>query len=116
VRIRLIAFVSVGGAVLITGVLFGFAGVIPPPALVAEQLGFPGAVASVLLWPVTLCLRLAGPGPRVGLILQPQYEWTPAHEFAVALGLGLSWALYSAIALVTLRYFRNSRRRSDSAP
>jgi hypothetical protein len=108
-RTRVALFIPFGGALVVTCGLWLLVGVIDPPAIIAERLGLPGPIASVVFWPVTLCLHLVGPGPAMGPIAHPMYEWTPAHEFAVALGLGLSWAFYSGITVAAIWYRRRYR-------
>ena len=50
-----------------------------------------GGAIHVVLWPVNLLLWVIGPGvPLQG----GGYEWTPAQDFAVWIGTGLSWAFW----------------------
>jgi len=57
-----------------------------------------GAITKVLLWPVAGVLYLVGPGPNLGPSEMHMHEWTPVHEIAVAVGIGLSWTFYSSLS------------------
>jgi hypothetical protein len=65
------------------------------------------AIANVALWPIHLCLYLVGPGPNIGSAEKPLREWTPVQDFAVVVGIGLSWAFYSSIAFLSIWFHRN---------
>jgi hypothetical protein len=98
--------ISVGGGAFITVLLYLL-------DLEVSLLYPPNAFAKVLLWPVTVCLYLAGPGPRIGAPDKNFHEWTPVHSLALLVGIGLSWVFYSGLAFVFLK-FRS--RRSASVP
>ncbi len=94
--------VSVGGGILLSvGVIFldPLAFNLPRPV---------AAVAKIVLWPVTICLHLSGPGPNIGPTQKHWHEWTPVQDLAVATGVGLSWIFYSSLVVVALR-FRSHR-------
>jgi hypothetical protein len=61
------------------------------------------ALATVF-WPVSVALSLAGPGPAIGPPEQHMHEWTSVHDTAVAAGIGLSWALYTSLVFLILRF------------
>ena len=70
------------------------------------------AVATMVFWPVTATLHLVRPGPNIGIPQKYLDEWTIFQDFAVAAGVGLSWAFYSSVAFLIfwLRYlFARSR-------
>ncbi len=90
---------SVGGAVLVTTSSLMLVDVFEPP----------GDIAKIVLWPVSVCLYLAGDGPRIGTM---GYEWTPVHDFAVAAGIGGAWAFYSSLAFLIFHFgFRRRKLR-----
>jgi hypothetical protein len=60
-------------------------------------------VAKVLLWPITVFMDLAGPGPRIGPPEKNRHEGTPVHIFVFFLGLGFSWVFYSVLAYGFMR-------------
>ena len=100
---------SLGGGVLLAVAAFlalplGPIGSFGPPSTI-------GTIELVLLWPVTACLDLVGPGPSIG---PHEHEWTPVQDVAFAVGVGLSRAFYSSLVFVLL-WFR-SRRRAGFAP
>jgi hypothetical protein len=86
---------SLGGGVLITAVLLAFPGALPDtmPAPLDPS-------AAVVLWPVTVCELLVGPGPTIGPPNHHLHEGTPLNMLAAVLGLGLSWMFYSSLVLV----------------
>jgi hypothetical protein len=89
--------ISVGGGAFITVVLYLL-------DVEASLLYPPNAIAKVLLWPVTFCLYLVGPGPRIGPPDKNFHEWTPVHSLALVVGIGLSWVFYSGLAFVFLQF------------
>src|SRR5215469_282460 len=100
--------VSAGGAVLIAAVLL-FASIDTPVGIGVEIPGSVGAVAKVVLWPIAVCLYLAGPGPNIGPAEKHLHEWSPVQDFAVVVGIGLSWAFYMSIVFLLI-WFRHKRR------
>jgi|SRR5712691_5225968 len=98
--------ISIGGGVLTTVVLH----LLDVEALLLFP---PSPVAKGLLWPVTICLYLVGPGPRIGPPDKNLREWTPTHSLAVLEGIVLSWAFYSGLAFAFMQ-FRS--RHNASAP
>jgi hypothetical protein len=105
--------VSVAGSLLIAVVLFFSDTLFVAVADVPAPLG---AVANAVLWPVAVCVHLSGPGPRTGTPQKPFHEWTPVQDFAVVIGIGLSWFFYSSFVflLIWLRQKRRLRKRSSS--
>jgi len=93
--------VSVGGGVLVTVLLVAFAGdgVVDLPSSVAF-------VAKIVLWPVTVCVDLTGPGPSIGPPEKHWHEGTPVQFLAVMVGVGLSWLFYSSLGFVVARLWR----------
>ena len=75
-----------------------------------ELSGLLAAVVKVILWPVSVCLHLVGPGPNIGTAEKPLHEWTPVEDFAVVVGIDLSWALYSSIAFLSIQFHRALHR------
>lgn len=63
-------------------------------------------IAWIVLWPVTLCQYLTGPGPRLG---QHGHEGSPVQLVAAIVGVGMAWAVYTS----TL-FFAESFRRHIS--
>jgi len=51
----------------------------------------------VLFWPADLLIWAVGPGPRFP---DGRYEWTPAHDMAMYVGYGASWAFWLTIARI----------------
>ena len=105
---------SVGGGVLVTGaltvVLVLFADVLTKMA--TDVPGPLEAVAKMVFWPATATLHLVRPGPNIGVPQKNLDDWTLFQDFAVASGVGLSWAFYSSVAffIFWLRYlFARSR-------
>jgi hypothetical protein len=72
-----------------------------------------GSVTQVVFWPATLLLKAAGTGPRLGTAEPPRYEWTPVHDIAIAVGIGLSWVFYSGVAGCLLALRARARRRAS---
>ena len=62
----------------------------------------PGTIPKLLLWPVAAMVHLAGPGPSIGPPERHMHEWTPVHDIAVAVGLGLTLSFYSSILFIVL--------------
>jgi hypothetical protein len=60
-------------------------------------------IALIVLWPVTFCQSLTGPGPRLG---QHGHEGSPVQLVAGVIGVGMAWAVYSSIL-----FFAESFRR-----
>ena len=93
---------SLGGGVLVTiavtVVLLLFAEVLMK--IVTDVPGPLEAVVKIVFWPVTATLHLVGPGPNIGVPQKNLDEWTPFQYFAVAAGIGLSWAFYSSLAFL----------------
>jgi len=100
--------VSVGGAVLIAAVLL-VASIDTPIGVGVDMPSSVEAVAKVALWPIAVCLYLLGPGPNLGPAEKHLHEWTPVQDFAVVVGIGLSWALYSSIVFLLI-WLRHKRR------
>ncbi len=105
---------SFGGGLLVTAavtvVLLLFADVLM--RIVTDVPGPLKAVAKMVFWPVTATLHLVRPGPNIGIPQKYLDEWTIFQDFAVAAGVGLSWAFYSSVAFHSfwLRYlFARSR-------
>jgi len=89
--------VSVCGAVLLTVLLSSFA-----DNWVADVPGPVASVARIVLWPVTVCVNLTGPGPSIGPPEKNRHEATPVQFLAVVIGSGLSWFFYSSLGFVLL--------------
>jgi len=101
--------VSVVGGVLIAVVLF-----VLVDSSIDAVVGVPGplrVVANVVLWPVTACLYLSGPGPNIGSPEKHWHEWTPVQDFAVVTGIGLSWVFYSSVVFLII-WLQDRRRAS----
>jgi hypothetical protein len=64
-------------------------------------------IAWVVLWPVALCQKVTGPGPRLG---QHSHEGPPVQLVAALVGVGMAWAVYSSIFF----FAENFRRRHTS--
>ena len=98
--IRKWLLVSVAAGILVT-VAFFFA----EDLLIGAPIEIPrpvAAVAEVVFWPVTVCLKLSGPGPPIGPPEKHGHEWTPVQDLALAVGIGLSWTFYSSLVFVAL--------------
>jgi hypothetical protein len=93
--------VSVCGAVLVTVLLFVFAG-----SWVADVPGPVAFVARIVLWPVAICVNLTGPGPSIGPPEKHWHEATPVQFLAVVVGVGLSWLFYSSLGFLLLWLWR----------
>jgi hypothetical protein len=108
--------VSVVGGVLIAVALF-FSDTLFDA--VADVPGPLGAVANVVFWPVAAWVHLSGPGPNIGTPEKPFHEWTPVQDFAVVIGIGLSWVFYSSVVFFTIWIHhkrRALRKRSAVTP
>lgn len=104
--------VSVGGAVLIPALLLF---ILPDTPLLSVKLPSSlEAVGKIVLWPKAVCLYLVGPGPNIGFSESTIHEWTPVQDFAVAIGLGLSWAFYSSIGFLSI-WFQRTRGLTKAA-
>lgn len=106
--------VSVVGGVLMAVALF-FSDMLFDA--VAEVPGQLGAVANVVLWPVAACVYLSGQGPNIGTPEKHLHEWTPVQDFAVVIGIGLSWVFYSSVVflIIWIRHKRSALRKKTSA-
>ena len=84
---------------------------------VADVPGPLGDVAHVVLWPVAVCVYLSGPGPNIGTPEKPLHEWTPVQDFAVVIGIGLSWVFYSSVVflIIWIRHKLRALRKKTSA-
>jgi len=103
--------VSVAGGLLIAVALFFSDTLFDAVADVPAPLG---AAANVVLWPVAVCVHLSGPGPNIGTPQKPFHEWTPVQDFAVVIGIGLSWVFYSSIVFLLI-WLRQKRRLPKTA-
>jgi hypothetical protein len=107
--------VSVVGGVLIAVALFLF-----PDTLFDAVADVPRpleAVANVVLWPVAACVYLSGPGPNIGTPEKHLHEWTPVQDFAVVIGIGLSWVFYSSVVflIIWIHHKRRALRKTSAA-
>src|SRR5258706_4851570 len=68
--------------------------------LIGAGYGQLGRILKILLWPVSALLYLVGPGPSLGPPEKHMHEWTPVHDIAVAVGIGLSWTFYSSLVFL----------------
>jgi hypothetical protein len=84
-RIKLFAAsASIGAAITLAGlILVGFAPV--------DQ------IAWIVLWPVVLCLKITGQGPRLG---PHGHEGTPVQLVAAIIGVVVAWGVYSSIVFL----------------
>jgi len=94
--------ISLGGSLLITVTLLllrgdVFSDIIDNIVLGDGQLG---AIVKTIFWPVSTVLYLVGPGPLLGPPEKHRYEWTPVHDIALAVGIGLSWTFYSSLVFL----------------
>lgn len=103
--------ISLGGGFLITVALLILRADVFINIIVVGY-GQLGAIPKMLLWPVSAILYLAGPGPNLGPPEKHMHEWTPVHDIAVAVGIGLTWSFYSGLLFLIawLRCRRNSVR------
>ena len=95
------SLVSVGGAALVTVLLFVFADNWAP-----DVPGPVASVATIVLWPVTVCVNLTGPGPSIGPPEKHWQEGTPVQFLAVVIGMGLSWLFYSSLGYLLVWLWR----------
>jgi hypothetical protein len=109
--IRKWMMISVGGGFLITVALLLLKTDLFIDIIVVGY-GQLGAITKRLFWPVSAVLYLVGPGPTLGPPEKHMHEWTPVHDIAVAVGIGLSWTFYSGLVflIVWLRQRRFSNR------
>src|SRR5882724_2811412 len=91
--------ISFGGGLLITVVLLLLKADMFIDTIVIGY-GHLGAITKMLFWPVAALLYLVGPGPTLGPPENHMHEWTPVHEIAVAVGIGLSWTFYSSLVFL----------------
>ena len=103
--------ISLGGGLLITVTLLLLRADVFIDIIVVGY-GQLGAITKMLLWPVSAVLYLVGPGPNLGPPEKHMHEWTPVHEIAVAVGIGLSWTFYSSLVffIAWLRHRRMGNR------
>src|SRR5437667_5336074 len=73
--------ISLGGGLLITVALLLLSADLFIEIIVLG-IGHLGAVARMLLWPVSAALYLVGPGPNLGPPEKHMHEWTPVHDIA----------------------------------
>jgi hypothetical protein len=59
--------------------------------------------AQILLFPATLFLRAAGPGPNIGGPEHPMHELTVVHLAAMAAGLQFSAVMYAGLMYLVLK-------------
>src|SRR6266404_3531068 len=98
--------ISLVSGFLIAAALIAVVDIFEPPEIVTK----------VLLWPVTACVYLVGPGPNIGPPGKHMHEGTPVHVLAAMVGYGLSWIFYSSLVFFLLRSRSQSRRsRSESS-
>jgi hypothetical protein len=100
--------VSLGGAPLIAAVLL-VVSIDTPIGVGVDMPGSAVTVGKVVLWPIAVCLYLAGPGPNIGPAEKHLHEWTPVQDFAVVAGIGLSWAFYSSIVFLLIWLWQKRR-------
>ena len=105
--------VSLGGALLIAAVLLVVSTDTPLLGVGVDMPGSAVTVGEVVLWPIAVCLYLAGPGPNIGPAEKHLHEWTPVQDFAVVAGIGLSWAFYSSIVFVLI-WLRKKRSQAKT--
>ena len=100
------AVAAIGGGVLVSMAVLASDALIGPP----------GRLTGVGLWPVSVLLWLVGPGVPIGATgsARAAYEWTPVQDFAVAVGVGLSWTFYVFLGALLIGLTR--RRRSTHIP
>jgi len=101
--------VSVGGGIVLTVGLLFFSDPLP-----INLSGPVATVARVVLWPVTICLYLSGPGANIGPPEKHQHEWTPVQDLAVVTGVGRSWIFCSSLTFVAVRLRRRRPAASSS--
>jgi hypothetical protein len=101
--------VSLGGALLIAAILLFVSIDTPFLGVGADMPGSAVTAGKVVLWPVAVCLYVAGPGPSIGPPEKHLHEWTPVQDFAVVAGIGLSWVFYSS-AVFVLIWLQQKRR------
>lgn len=89
-RMRTFWIIAVAGAVAL------------PIALISSDviLGPPSGVWHLPFWPVDVLLWATGPGVPLS---NGSFEWTPAQDFAVWLGIGCSWLFWLCVVRVAFR-------------
>jgi hypothetical protein len=91
--------IGLGGAVFLpAGILWN-----PEPRMLLQD----RMTTHVLLWPVSVLLALVAPGPKLGT----GYEWTPVHDIAMAVGVGLSWLFWVSVGAGLWPAARSSSKR-----
>ena len=100
--------VSIGGGFLVTAVLF----VLPSSFLISPESKLHPIgeeIVQAVLWPVTVCVYLSGPGPAIGPPEKHMHEGTPVQILAAMIGIGLTWTFYSSLAFLILWLRRRQR-------
>ena len=92
--------IGLGGAVLLTASILWSD---PEPLMFLQD----RVATRALMWPVSVLLALVGPGPKLGT----GYEWTPVHDIAVAVGVGLSWLFRVSVGAGLWAAARSSSNR-----
>jgi hypothetical protein len=67
-------------------------------------------IAQAVLWPLALFEKLTGPGPRLA---SGGHEGSPVQLVAAVAGLGMSWAFYSCMFFLAVRYRRRNTENHD---
>jgi hypothetical protein len=91
--VSVVGGVSIAVALFFSDTLFDAVADVPGPL---------GAVANVVMWPVAACLYLSGTDPNIGIPEKHLHEWTPVQDFAVVIGIGLSWVFYSSVVFLII--------------
>jgi len=68
------------------------------------------SLLNLSLWPIWVCERLVGPGPRLG----GGHEGTPVQVLAAFIGIALAWCFYSVLFLFILEMRKRNRSSSSS--
>ena len=66
-------------------------------------LGPPAGVWHLLLWPVGVLLWAMGAGTA---LTNGKFEWTPVQDFAIWLGIGVSWFFWVAAMFLIAAFAR----------
>ena len=85
--------------------LAGVLGLPTALALADVVLGPPSGAWHLLLWPVDVLLWAVGTGAPLP---DGRFEWTPVQDFAVWLGIGISWLFWVAAVFLIGRSARRS--------